>query len=80
MTDYTNPTRATESDEDTDETINYKSIEFNQCLIEGIESFERREFTKALEKYNSALNFIKESDVERRALLNRYHLEPQMIL
>ena len=80
MTDYTNPTRATESDEDTDETINYKSIEFNQCLIEGIESFERREFTKALEKYNSALNFIKESDVERRALLNRYRLEPQMIL
>ncbi len=71
MTDYTFPTRYTESDEEMDEAINFKAIEYNDRLIRGIEAFERRDYQTALEKYLQALDYIAESDFARRALLKR---------
>ena len=72
MTDLTYPTRYTESDEELDETINFKAIEYNDRLIRGIEAFERRDYQTALEKYLQALDHIDENDFGRRALLKRY--------
>jgi len=69
MTDYTFPTRYTESDEELDETINFKAIEYNDRLIRGIEAFERRDYQTALEKYLQALDHINENDFARKALL-----------
>ena len=71
MTDYTYPTRNTESDDDMDEAINFKAIEYNDRLIRGIEAFERRDFHTALEKYTQALDCIEDSDFGRKALLKR---------
>jgi len=68
-TDMTYPTRYTESDEELDETINFKAIEYNDRLIRGIEAFERRDYQTALEKYLQALDHIDENDFGRRALL-----------
>jgi hypothetical protein len=72
MTEYTTVTRYTESDEDLDESINYKAIEYNNCLIEGVEAFEKRDFSKSLEKYTQALQYVQEDEIERKCLLNRY--------
>jgi len=74
MIHTTGITRYPESDYDLDETIDYKSIEYNNCLIEAIEAFERRDFAKSLEKYMQAAQYIQEEEVERRCLLGRYVL------
>ena len=71
MTEYTFPTRYTESDDEMDETINFKAIEYNDRLIRGIEAFEKRDFQGALEKYTQALDYIEENDFGRKALLKR---------
>jgi hypothetical protein len=70
MTEYTVATRYTESDEEIDETINFKAIDYNHCLIEGIEAFERKDFGKSLEKYTQALQYVQEDEIERKALIN----------
>lgn len=72
MTENTYQTRETEYDDDADERVNFKAIEFNQLLIDGIEAFEKRDFSKAFDRYNQALSNVGEDEVERRALLNRY--------
>lgn len=71
MTDYSYPTRHTESDEELDENINFKAIEYNDRLIRGIEAFERRDYQMALEKYIQALDHIESHDFARKALLKR---------